>query len=145
MPFAAAPVAAARTQPVAEESALRLVFQSDVPAQLREMLGLFKQTDQPASREQLQSVCRNLTQAGEQFELSTWCELLELTRRAIAHSDNSYRTLAPTIIKDIKQAQELVLSGRSAEIAVAKASERYCPPNLNPQQRWTTLQICFPQ
>jgi chemotaxis protein histidine kinase CheA/ActR/RegA family two-component response regulator len=116
---AAAP-APARTQPVSEESALRLVFQSDVPAQLREMLGLFKQADQAASREQLQSVCRNLTQAGEQFELSNWCELLELARQAIAHSNNSYRTLAPIVIKDIKQAQELVLSGRSAEICCSE-------------------------
>jgi chemotaxis protein histidine kinase CheA/CheY-like chemotaxis protein len=117
---AAAPAAPARTQPVSEESALRLVFQSDVPAQLREMLGLFKQVDQAASREQLQSVCRNLAQAGEQFELSNWCELLELARRAIAHSDNSYRTLAPIVIKDIKQAQELVLSGRSVEICCSE-------------------------
>jgi chemosensory pili system protein ChpA (sensor histidine kinase/response regulator) len=127
-----APVASVKTQPVSEESALRLVFQSDIPAQLREMLGLFKQTDRTASREQLQAVCRNLTQAGEQFELSTWCELLELARRAIAHSDNSYRTLAPIIIKDIKQAQELVLSGRSAEICCSDSLRALLPTEPEP-------------
>jgi chemotaxis protein histidine kinase CheA/CheY-like chemotaxis protein len=113
----AAPVAAARSQAVNhEESALQLIFQSDVPAQLREMLKLFKQADQLASRQQLQAVCTTLARAGEQFDLPTWCELLEFARRAIAHQDNTYRSLAPIVIKNIKQAQELVLAGQALNI-----------------------------
>ncbi|NJN85361.1 MAG: hypothetical protein HC881_02345 [Leptolyngbyaceae cyanobacterium SL_7_1] len=93
-----------------------MIFKSDVPERLRQLLQFFKQSDSPESRQQLQQVCQHLMQAGEQFDLPAWSELLDLARRAIANPNNSYRTLAPILIKEIKQAQELVLAGRSAEI-----------------------------
>jgi chemosensory pili system protein ChpA (sensor histidine kinase/response regulator) len=100
------------------DSALRLIFGSDVPARLREMLQLFRQSDgDAASRQQLQEMCRSLASMGDQFELRTWCHLIESVRQAIACPENTYRTLAPVVIKDIKQAQEKVLAGRVAEIA----------------------------
>jgi chemotaxis protein histidine kinase CheA/CheY-like chemotaxis protein len=101
-----------------EESALHLVFDSDVPARMREMLQAFKQPEGPQSRRQLKGICRNLKMAGEEFELPNWIDLIEAVDKAIANPENTYRTLAPTVIKDIKQAQELVLSGQEAEIVV---------------------------
>ena len=86
-----------------QESALLLLFQRDVPIRLRDMLQLFKQPEnQPGCREQLQDLCRGLESIGDQFNLTQWCQLLEMARLAIANSDNSYRMLAPIIIKDIK-------------------------------------------
>jgi chemosensory pili system protein ChpA (sensor histidine kinase/response regulator) len=114
-----APVAAKSAPVNREESALQLIFQSDVPAQLREMLKLFKLSDQPKIRQQLQDICLSMARIGEQFDLPAWCALLETARRAIANTDNTYRTLAPIVIKEIKQAQELVLAGRSSEIAAS--------------------------
>jgi chemotaxis protein histidine kinase CheA/CheY-like chemotaxis protein len=120
-PAMAIPAAPRAQQPVVqEESALQLIFQSDVPARLREMLQLFKQPDDASSRQQLQNTCRTLIMAGEQFDLPEWCSLMETARQAIASPDNNYRTLAPIIIKEIKHAQEQVLSGQPAEI---KASD----------------------
>jgi len=113
---------------VAEESALRFIFQNDVPARLREMLQLFKQAESSASREQLQDLCRALAQPGEQFNLTNWCELLKTVRRSIANTDNTYRSLAPVVIKDVKRAQELVLAGRSIEISACQELLNLLPP-----------------
>ncbi len=100
------------------QSSLRLVFESDVPARMREMLQEFKQPESEESRRRLRSVCGNLRLAGEEFNLNCWIELIEAGERAIANRENSYRTLAPVVIKDIKQAQDLVLSGMESEIVV---------------------------
>ncbi|TVQ19321.1 MAG: hybrid sensor histidine kinase/response regulator [Leptolyngbya sp. DLM2.Bin15] len=113
-----------------EESALQLVFQSDIPVHLRSMLQLFKQPDQADSRQALQDMCRTLSQAGEQFDLNAWCQLLDHARRAIAHTDNTYRTLAPILIKELKQAQELVLTGRSEQITCSDALADLVPATL---------------
>jgi chemotaxis protein histidine kinase CheA/CheY-like chemotaxis protein len=102
--------------PPTEESALQLMFQSDVPMRLREMLQLFKQKETADSRQQLQEICLVLGQYGDPLDLFAWCRLLDDVRRAIANPENSYRALAPILIKEVKQAQELVLSGRSTEI-----------------------------
>ncbi|MGF1496873.1 MAG: response regulator [Elainellaceae cyanobacterium] len=120
----AAPTAPATppTATVPEESALQLFFQSDVPARLREMLQLFKQSDNAETRRALQDICRSLSQAGDSFELPQgWSNLAEAARQAIASPDNTYRALAPVIIRDLKQAQELVLSGQPHEIIISDA------------------------
>lgn len=119
-PITAQPVTA---PPLAQEesSALQLIFQSDIPVRLRDMLQLFKQQDDFDSRGQLQELCQNMAQMGEPFELSEWTTLLNLAAQAIANPDNTYRTLAPIVIKEIKQAQELVLSGRSTAIVPSEA------------------------
>jgi chemotaxis protein histidine kinase CheA/CheY-like chemotaxis protein len=111
-----------------EESALRLVFQSDVPTRLREMLQQFKQADTTESRRQLQETCQTLARMGEQFDLPAWCRLLETARRAIADSGNTYRTLAPVVIKDIKQAQELILAGRATDVTESEELNHLAPP-----------------
>ena len=126
-PAAAQPVPA---QPAIarEESALQLIFQSDVPAQLREMLQLFKQTDTAETRQQLQLICRSLSQPGEQLELPNWCDLLTTVAKAIGNPDTTYRALAPIVIKEIKHAQELVLSGRSTQITACENLLELVPP-----------------
>ena len=100
------------------QGSLRLVFESDVPARMREMLQEFKQPESEESRRRLRGICGNLRMAGEEFNLNCWIGLIEAGERAIANRENSYRVLAPVVIKDIKQAQDLVLSGMESEIVV---------------------------
>ena len=121
-----APVQAAQAVPD-EESALRLIFQSDVPGHLREMLQLFKQPDDASTRQQLHDVCQDLVRAGEQFDLPKWCDLMGMAQQAIASADNTYRTLAPILIKEIKQAQEQVLANRSDEICCSEKLQELLP------------------
>ncbi|MFM9266357.1 response regulator [Tychonema sp. BBK16] len=100
------------------QGSMRLVFESDVPARMREMLQEFKQPESEESRRRLRSICGNLRLAGEEFNLNCWIGLIEAGSRAIANRENSYRVLAPVVIKDIKQAQDLVISGMESEIVV---------------------------
>jgi HPt (histidine-containing phosphotransfer) domain-containing protein len=147
------PVAQAVTpvvrQPVIfrEESALQLIFQSDVPAHLREMLQLFKQPDTAQSRQRLQGICRTLAQSGEQLDLPQWCSLLGLVEKAIANFDNTYRTLAPIAIKEVKHAQEQVLSGCSSEITASAGLLDLLPLEAFAEENnvTDTLLICWRQ
>jgi chemotaxis protein histidine kinase CheA/CheY-like chemotaxis protein len=110
--------------PRASNQAVRDVFQDEVPGRLREMLQLFKQAETMADgREQLQANCQSLAQLGKQFNLRPWSELVAIAQQAIANPDNSYRALAPVIIKDLKQAQSLVLEGQVDRI---EASQQLC-------------------
>jgi len=110
-----------------EDSALKLVFSSDVPGHLREMLTLFKQTDTAASRSALQTSCDALKRVGEQFDLSRWCDLVAAARQAVGNPEQTYRSLAPVVIKELKRAQEQVLSGQAAAIAVSAELESLMP------------------
>lgn len=116
-----APVRAAAASPQQETSALQLVFRSDVPAQLRTMLASFKQADDPGSRSALVACCQQLKRMGEEFDLTAWCHLLEQAEQAVGNEEQSYRSLAPVLIKDIKQAQEQVLASKADQVVPSPA------------------------
>ncbi|NDJ19443.1 hybrid sensor histidine kinase/response regulator [Myxacorys almedinensis] len=110
------------------DHALVLIFQNDISTQLREMLQLFRQAEVVSDgRDRLQDQCQGLKDLGEAFGLTQWSHLLEVARQAIAHPDNSYRVLAPIVIKEIKQAQNLVLMGRAAAIAPSAELQALAP------------------
>ncbi|HEY9761347.1 MAG TPA: response regulator [Trichocoleus sp.] len=124
-------VPAATPQPAAishsETSALQLVFKSDVPAHLRTMLGLFKQADNATTRQALQDACQQLYRIGEQFELPTWCALIDTARRVVSNTQQTFRILAPLLIKDIKAGQDLVLANQADQITVSPAMLELLP------------------
>lgn len=95
-------------------------FEYSVPEVLRELLQLFKQPETSQTRQELQACCTRLAQIGKEYDLSGWLTLCETAAGAIANADNSYRTLAPVIIRELKQAQELVLAHRAAEITICE-------------------------
>ena len=110
-----------------ETSALQLVFRSDVPALLRDMLSTFKQPDAPTSRRALGQLCQRLRSIGEQFELSEWCSLIQAVDGAIANPAQTYRTLAPIVIKDLKQAQDQVMAGSVSQVNASPALAALLP------------------
>ncbi|MEG3925807.1 MULTISPECIES: response regulator [unclassified Microcoleus] len=127
-----------------EDSALLLVFESDVPARMRELLQEFKQPEGPESRRQLKNICRNLLRAGEEFELPCWIALIQAVSKAIANPENTYRTLAAIIIRDIKQAQELVISGLESSIVPSEKLLSLQPAVLVPETDFEDL-LAFAQ
>ncbi|MGG6237685.1 response regulator [Nodosilinea sp. AN01ver1] len=132
-PAAPAPrpaVVAATAHP--ETSALQLVFRSDIPALLRDMLATFKQPDGSASRQELGRLCQRLHSIGEQFELAQWCALTQAVERAIANPEQTYRTLAPVVIKDLKQAQDRVLAGTIGQVSASAALTALLPVAVAP-------------
>jgi chemotaxis protein histidine kinase CheA/ActR/RegA family two-component response regulator len=106
---------------------LPATFKRDVLVELREMLQLYKQSDTSEHRRALQDHCQRLIELGDPLNLPGWGELLEISKRAIANLENSYRLLASVTIKEIKQAQELVLTGRSAEIVPSEQLKALAP------------------
>ncbi|MEA5621918.1 response regulator [Nostoc sp. UHCC 0251] len=98
-------------------------FQAPVLQRLREMLQLFKQTTTPSTRQNLQQCCYQLVKLGETWNLPKWCGLCQAAASAIGNPENTYLTLAKIVITEIKQAQELVLQGREAEIAISQQLE----------------------
>ncbi|MFZ9736643.1 MAG: response regulator [Prochlorotrichaceae cyanobacterium] len=92
-----------------EESALHLIFKSDIPVHLRKMLQFFKCADENAVREELVRICDTLDRIGEQFELMEWCNLVGLIRIAIIDPTTSYPEIGAIVLRDLKQAQEKVL------------------------------------
>jgi chemosensory pili system protein ChpA (sensor histidine kinase/response regulator) len=111
------------------------IFQSEVPEQLREMLQLFRQADtRPDVRDRLQDICFALGGLGDAFGLPAWSHLLEMVRQAIAHPGNdNFQSLASVTLKEIKQAQELVLAGREQEIVPSAQLQDMVPdqPDLS--------------
>ncbi|AKV69921.1 MULTISPECIES: Hpt domain-containing protein [Microcystis] len=85
---------------------------------LKQMLQLFKQEETSASRQQLQKLTLSLSQLAS--EQQKWQYLVENAESALANPKHSYRTLAPVIIKELKQAGDLLEWGRGEEITVSQ-------------------------
>jgi hypothetical protein len=82
------------------------------------MLQLFKQEETSASRQQLQELILSLSQLAS--EQQQWQYLVKNAQSALANSKHSYRTLAPVIIRELKQASDLLEWGRGEEITVSQ-------------------------
>jgi chemotaxis protein histidine kinase CheA len=105
-------------------------FQSEVPLKLRNMLELFKQPDSPRSRQNLAAICTQLQQIGDRFNLATWSVLMESVSAAVSNPNNQFRTLAPILIKEIKQAQEQVLAQKVDQIKASSQLLQLIPANF---------------
>ena len=51
----------------------------------------------------------------------------ETARIAVSELSNDYRQLAPVLIKEIKKAQDMVLTGRASEVAISDAMQALLP------------------
>ncbi len=89
-----------------------------INAILKAMLQLFKQGDSIRSRQQLVALCSRLIQLNGTAK--PWVTALQIVQRAIANPQNAYPILAPIVIRDLKQASDLLLTRRVAEIEVSQ-------------------------
>ena len=93
-------------------------FAVEVMTLLKEMLQVFKQKESPASRSELTAVCLRLYKLGGKIE--SWQNLVKTARVAIVNPKNSYKVLAPLIIKELKEAGDLVQGGKVKAIVPSK-------------------------
>ncbi|MFN3360052.1 MAG: Hpt domain-containing protein [Pseudanabaenaceae cyanobacterium] len=134
---APAPVAVttAPAKEVASKNKLA-VFQKEVTEKLRAMLQCFKQPDRANTRAELQKICDQLLHYGEEFELPQWSELIRAAKLAVTNLNNQYKDLAPILIREIKQAQDMVLANRTLEITVSPQMRSLAPNDFfNPLAR----------
>ncbi|NJK35434.1 MAG: phosphotransferase [Oscillatoriales cyanobacterium SM2_2_1] len=100
-------------------------FQQEVPHRLRDLLNLFKQPDSPTSRQNLAVLCQQLLEMGS--GLPPWQALLKDVKGAVTNPNNSFRNLAPVVIKEIKQAQDLVVAGKGDGIRSSATLKQLLP------------------
>ncbi|MGI8500718.1 MAG: response regulator [Hassallia sp.] len=107
------------TLDVAPETKTVAEFQAQVIQKLREMLQLFKRSQTQETRQKLQDCCNELARFGESLNFVNWCGLCRSAGNAIALGENSFLSLAKTVITEIKQALELATQNRDSEIAIS--------------------------
>jgi chemotaxis protein histidine kinase CheA len=88
-----------------------------VTSTLQQMLVLFKQGDTPANRQQLVSTCQSL--ATLEPDAHNWQALVTATGQAIANPHNTYNAVAPIVIRELKQAGDLLAAHRDADVSVS--------------------------
>ena len=117
---------------ITEESALHLIFKSDLPLYLRQMLELFKHADEDAVRSELVRLCNTLDRLGEQFELTSWCHVVGLARSAILDPSTSYPEIGAIVLRNLKVAQEQILAGQWEQIQPSPELHALLLPNSQP-------------
>jgi chemotaxis protein histidine kinase CheA len=84
---------------------------------LQQMLVLFKQGDNPTNRQQLVSIARSLSTL--KADATNWQALVTATELAIANPHNTYNAVAPLVIRELKQAGELLTADRDRDIIIS--------------------------
>ena len=97
-------------------------FASQVMEVLKQMLPLFKQGETQASRQKLLAYCKRLAQLGAGIE--AWHKLIQVAYKAIANPKNSFQTLAPVVIKELKQASDGLQAGKDNALAASPALQQ---------------------
>lgn len=97
----------------------QIFFEVEVPEKMREMLLLFKQHDDAETRKTLREISDFLADKSRQYNVSlNWRELIDVVKQAICNTENTYYILAHNVIKNLKQAQELIIDNREQEIVI---------------------------
>lgn len=102
-------------------------FAPDALSKLRELLQLFKQPDSAANRRQALDYANGLTALGKQANLPTWVDLMAVATAAIGNTENSPKILASKVVKEIKQAHDLIVANRAEEIVPSSQLQALVP------------------
>jgi len=103
-----------KTKQVLEQNFYRRVLM-----QLQQLLDLAKRSDTPENRKKFEWFCEQLLILGKNSNIAGWVELMKKSQLAISAQQNNYNNTAKLIIKEIKQAGELVVAGRDKEIQIS--------------------------
>jgi chemotaxis protein histidine kinase CheA len=111
---------------------------------LKQMLSLFKEKATKENRQSLQQLCSKLE--GFFPDVKGWKLLTKNASNAIANPQHSYRTLAPIIIKELKQNSDYIELGKEDKIKPSEALQQlseakspYILVSLDPQHIAETL------
>ncbi len=105
-----------------------ITFISKVRNLLKQMLDIFKQQATNSNRQQLQELCEELLQLVT--DEPQWQSIVKTAKTAIGNPKNNYRTLAPVIIKDLKQAGDLIELKRADDIVVSRELQELATSSL---------------
>lgn len=120
----------ARSAPPPSRAAVAGDFLPQATAVLKEMLLRFKQGDSTSNRQQLAALCGRLLQLN--VGLEPWQAVVKAAQAAIANPQASYQVLAPLVIKELKQATDLLVAGRATEVTPSQALLQLAKPAVKP-------------
>ncbi|NBD32041.1 MAG: histidine kinase [Cyanobacteria bacterium] len=89
---------------------------------LRAMLQSFKGEDTVDTRQTLRQTCDQVKGVAE--DNPNWQNLVEAAKSAIANPKHSYRTLAPVVIKELKQGADYIELGQPEAIEISETLHR---------------------
>jgi chemotaxis protein histidine kinase CheA len=113
-----------------------------VKSLLQEMLEIFRQTESPATRKQLAQVADRVLQLSP--SISSWQSLLNTAKKAIGNQKASYQVLAPLIIREVKDAADLISTGKMSAIGPSPALQQIASGGAPPAPKQISL-IAEPQ
>lgn len=97
-------------------------FASVVMESLKQMLQLFKQPETPENRQKIQALVKRLAQAGA--GIKPWQALLQVSFKAIANPQNTFGSLAPLVIKELKQASDQLQANSASAVVASPALQK---------------------
>ncbi len=100
-------------------------FHKKVLLRLGEMLKILKQGERQENRVKLQTHCQKLSKMGKDSKMRQWIELVETASLAISLPENPYQACARIIVKEIKEAGELVLTGQASQIKISEKLQSF--------------------
>jgi chemotaxis protein histidine kinase CheA len=114
-----APVAATRSEAVGGIAVMAppINIVATVTGILQQMLVLFKQGDSPANRQQLVGIAQSLSTLAA--HATNWQNLVRTTAGAIGNEHNTYNAVAPLVIRELKQAGDLLAADRDRDIFIS--------------------------
>uniref|UniRef100_UPI0030DC9474 Hpt domain-containing protein n=1 Tax=Cyanothece sp. BG0011 TaxID=2082950 RepID=UPI0030DC9474 len=95
---------------------------------LMQMLSLFQEQANQQNRQSLQQLCTHLGQLFPQVE--NWQTLTQTASKAIANPQHSYATLAPVIIKELKQNSDYIELKQENRIKPSEALKQLASAKL---------------
>ncbi len=105
----------------------RQEFHEKILTSLGEIREISKQSSGNDTRKQLEEHLQQLAELGKPRKIQSWIELVSTAATAIANPKNPYRPSVKLMIKEIKQAGELVRAGRLDEIRVSDQLQELSP------------------
>jgi chemotaxis protein histidine kinase CheA len=93
-----------------------------VTTALQQMLVLFKQGDSPTSRQQLVGIAESLAKV--EANAPNWQALVQATAQAISNPHNTYNAVAPLVIRELKQAGDLLSATRDRDIVTSASLQQ---------------------
>lgn len=99
-------------------------FPAMLNAALKKMLELFRQGDSATCRQHLTTLCDRMIPLHSSSE---WSSLLQSTKAAVNNFQAGYAVLAPIVIRELKQAGDLLIAGRASEITPSKHLKQLAP------------------
>lgn len=113
-----------------------------VKSLLQEMLQIFRETESPATRKKLVEVADRVLQLSP--SISSWQSLLNTAKKAIGNQKASYQVLAPLIIREVKEAADLISTGKMSAIGPSPSLQQIASGAAPPAPKQISL-IAEPQ